>query len=262
MYTVKQISDLAGVSNRTLHYYDEIGLLKPTRVGDNNYRYYDEAALLRLQQILFYREMDLELEQIRLILDEPGFDLVSALQKHRQALEKKTTRARNLIKTVDATIMHLLGEVKMSKKNIFEGFSEEKQKEYEEQAKQEWGKENVERSIKLWNSYSEERKQEIMQEGSQVYLDLIANMEKGPKSETVQQILVRWHEHLHYFYEPSLEVLRGLGTMYDDHPDFNATFTAMHPDLPPFLKEAINFYVDELEDQWLRRELGLLEESE
>jgi hypothetical protein len=78
----------------------------------------------------------------------------------------------------------------------------------------------------------------------------------------VQQILVRWHEHLHYFYEPSLEVLRGLGTMYDDHPDFNATFTAMHPDLPPFLKEAINFYVDELEDQWLRRELGLLEESE
>jgi hypothetical protein len=76
----------------------------------------------------------------------------------------------------------------------------------------------------------------------------------------VQELLVRWHQHLHYFYVPSLDILRGLGNMYNEHPDFKASFTAIDPDLPPFLQKAINHYVDQLEDAWLRRELGLLEE--
>ncbi len=86
MYTVKQLSDLAGISVRTLHYYDEIGLLRPSKVGENGYRYYDDAALLRLQQILLYREMGLELAQIKPILDSPDFDLLDALRTHRRAL--------------------------------------------------------------------------------------------------------------------------------------------------------------------------------
>ena len=80
MYTVKQLADLAGVSVRTLHYYDEIGLLEPSYVGENGYRYYEDAELFRLQQILLYRELDLSLAEIREILDAPDFDLVSALQ--------------------------------------------------------------------------------------------------------------------------------------------------------------------------------------
>lgn len=259
MYTVKQLADLAEVSGRTLHYYDEIGLLKPTAVGANNYRYYDDDALFRLQQILFFREMGLELQQIKAILDDPGFDRVTALQTHRQQLQAKIERLQTLIQTVDSTIMHLIGEVNMSKKKIFQGFSAEKQEQYEQEAIQNWG-EGARQSIKLWNSYSEAEKERIMQEGSVIYTDLAANMNLGPTSEPIQTMLVRWHEHLRYFYEPSLDVLRGLGETYHDHPDFNATFTAIHPDLPAFLKQAITYYVDELELAWLERELAILEE--
>ena len=248
MYTVKKVSNLAGISVRTLHYYDEIGLLSPSFVDKNGYRHYTDEALFRLQQILFYREMGLELLQIKQIIDDPNFDLVTALQLHRQALQLKSDRLRTLINTVDKTIMHLLGEVNMSKRNIFEGFSPEKQKQYEEEATKLWG-EDVKRSVRLWNSYSEQKKQEVMQEGSAIYLDIIANMDKGPESSEIQAILVRWHQHLRYFYEPSLEVLEGLGKAYHDHPDFNATFTAMHPDLPEFLKRAIAYYVDGLKIQ-------------
>jgi DNA-binding transcriptional MerR regulator len=92
MYTVKQIAKLAGITPRTQHHYDEIGLLKPSSVGANGYRYYDEQALLRLQQILFYREMDLDLTRIKNILDDKNFDLVSALRSHHSALEQAMTR--------------------------------------------------------------------------------------------------------------------------------------------------------------------------
>jgi DNA-binding transcriptional MerR regulator len=260
MYSVKALADLAGVSRRTLHYYDEIGLLKPTTVQANGYRVYDEAALLRLQQILFYRELDFELEQIKALLDEPDFDLVSALREHRSALEQRQQRLKTLTETIDSTIMHLVGEVKMDDKNAFRGFSEEQQKEYEQQAREEYGAENVDASIKRWNSYSTDEQQRIMEEGGKNYTEIAANMDRGPESEEVQELLVRWHQHLHYFYVPSLDILRGLGDMYNEHPDFKATFTAIDPDLPPFLQKAINHYVDQLEYAWLRRELGLLEE--
>ena len=259
MYTVKQLADLAGVSRRTLHYYDDIGLLKPSSRGDNDYRHYDDTSLFRLQQILFYRELGLDLRQIKEILDDPDFDLVSALQSHRHTLQAKIKRLQTLVQTIDTTILHLVGEVDMSKKNIFHGFSEEKLKQYEKEAVDNWG-EGAAQSIKLWNSYSDERKEAIMQEGSHIYKEIVANMDKGADSPEIRALLLRWHEHLRYFYEPTIEVLGGLGNMYHDHPDFNATFTRIHPDLPAFLKKAIAIYVDELETQWLERELGILEE--
>lgn len=259
LHTVKQLSTLAGVSVRTLHYYDEIGLLKPSMVGENGYRYYDDQALLRLQQILFYRELDVELPQIKTLLDEPGFDVVTALQEHRQALQTRIDRLQTLMQTVDNTILQQVGEVNMSKKQLFKGFSEEQQKHYEAEAEKQWG-DSVRETAKLWNSYTKEQQAAIMQEGSQIYLDIVAHMSEGPTSPAIQALLVRWHEHLRYFYEPTLEVLQGLGTMYNDHPDFNATFTDIHPDLPPFLKQAILHYVDVLETEWLERELGILKE--
>lgn len=260
MYTVKKLAELAGVSVRTLHYYDEIGLLKPTSVGENGYRHYSDESLFRLQQILFYRELDLDLMQIKKVIEDKNFDLVTALQSHRHILQEKIERLNVLINTVDTTIMHLVGEVNMSKKKIFEGFSPEKQQQFEEEAANLWG-DKVKQSAQYWNSYSEEKKQQIMQEGSAIYTDIAAAMSKGPESPEIQAILVRWHQHLRYFYEPSLEVLGGLGDMYSDHPDFNATFTAIDPGLPAFLKKAIAIYVDELETQWLEKELGILKES-
>ena len=171
MYTVKQLADMAGVSRRTLHYYDEIGLLRPFTTTSTGYRQYNDDALFRLQQILFFREIGLDLKQIRGILDDPDFDLISALQSHRQTMQDKMKRLETLIQTVDTTIMHLIGEVEMSKKNIFEGFSDEKQKQYEQEAVENWGDTAAE-SIKLWNSYSDERKAEIMEEGNVIYREI------------------------------------------------------------------------------------------
>ena len=246
MYTVKQLSELAGVSIRTLHYYDEIALLKPSAVGDNGYRYYGEEALYRLQQILFFREMDLGLLQIKDMVDSQDFDLVAALNQHRDALQAKIDRLQNLIQTVDSTILHLVGEVEMSKKQLFTAFNEEEEKRYAQEAAEAYGEERVRESYKRWNSYSQQQKQQIGEEGNAVYADLIEAMPKGADSPDVQAILVRWHQHLRYFYEPTPEILRGLGQLYNSHPDFIANFQKLHPDLPAFLEQAIAVYCDKL----------------
>lgn len=246
MYTVKQLSELAGVSIRTLHYYDEIGLLKPSAVGENSYRYYDENALLRLQQILFYREMDIGLLQIKDILDSSDFDLVTALQTHRQMLAAKIARLQGLIQTVDSTIMHLTGEVNIDFKTLFEGFSEEKQKQYEQEIREKYDPDRVRESIGRWNSYTPAQKEAIKLEGKAIYTDLVAAMPEGAESERVQAILARWHQHIRHFYEPTPEILMRLGQLYNTHPDFIANFQAIHPDLPAFLQAAITVYCEKI----------------
>jgi DNA-binding transcriptional MerR regulator len=258
LYSVKQLSDLAGVSVRTLHYYDEIGLLPPSKIGANGYRSYDDAALLRLQQILFYREIGLELMQIKEILDSPDFDLVAALNSHRAVLQEKMKRLQNLIDTVDSTIKHLAGEVDMSRKKLFQGFSPEEQKYYERKARLQYGPENVNESIKRWNSYSEAKQEAIKQEGGQIYLDMASAMQAGltPQSAEVHAILDRWQQHMRYFYEPTLEILRGLGQMYNNDPEFRVFFEQIHPDLPEYLERAITQYVDDLEYAEIERMLA------
>jgi len=114
---------MSGVSVRTLHFYDETGLLKPAYHGPNGYRYYEEPQLLTLQQILFYRELGFELKQIERILGGPDFEKVTALESHRQVLEKNLTRTRTLIETIDKTIQHLKGTKTMKSEEMFAGFS-------------------------------------------------------------------------------------------------------------------------------------------
>ena len=258
VYTVKQLAKLAGISVRTLHYYDEIGLLRPSQLGDNGYRYYNDQAVLRLQQILFYREIDLELIQIKAILDRPDFDILTALHSHRAALEDKIGHLNHLIATVDRTIKHLGGEIEMSKKQLFKGFSPKKQEHYERIARLQYGPDIVNESAKLWKSYSEKQKNAIFVEGDHLYSDLVdaLNAQMAPSSAEVQAILVRWHEHLRYFYEPKIEILRGLGDLYHDDPEFAANFQKFHPDLPKFLQEAIALYVDDLENAEIARLLA------
>src|SRR5579872_7116641 len=106
-YTVKQVAAMSGVSVRTLHFYDETGLLKPAHVGANGYRFYEEPQLLTLQQILFYRELGFELKQIQRILGRAEFEKVAALQSHRKVLEQNLVRTRRLIETIDKTSEHL-----------------------------------------------------------------------------------------------------------------------------------------------------------
>lgn len=241
-YTVKQLADLAGVSARTLHYYDEIGLLAPTAYGENGYRYYGEEAVLRLQQILFYRELDLNLNEIRALLDRPDFDIMQALQTHRQALQQRAQRLNGLLHTIDKTLLHMKGRLHMSTQEFFEGFDEETQKRYEQEARARWGEANVKTSIRKWNNYTAEEKTRIMNEGKAIYLDLVALMDRGPEEAGVQRVIARWHQHLRYFYEPTREILLGLAQAYAEHPDFAAFYQKMHPEMPEFLRHAIEHY--------------------
>jgi DNA-binding transcriptional MerR regulator len=122
-YTVKRVSEMSGVSVRTLHFYDETGLLKPAYKEGNGYRYYKEPQLLKLQQILFYRELGFELKEIKRIVSRRGFARVGALQSHRKVLESNLSRTRRLIDTVDKTIKHLKGKTKMKSEELFAGFT-------------------------------------------------------------------------------------------------------------------------------------------
>jgi DNA-binding transcriptional MerR regulator/quercetin dioxygenase-like cupin family protein len=122
-YTVKQVAAMSGVSVRTLHFYDETGLLAPAYLGANGYRFYEEPQLLKLQQILFYRELGFELKQIKLILGRKDFEKVTALQSHRKVLQKNRARTGRLIETIDKTIQHLKGKKKMKSREMFAGFS-------------------------------------------------------------------------------------------------------------------------------------------
>jgi MerR family transcriptional regulator, thiopeptide resistance regulator len=244
-YTVRQLARLAGVSPRTLHYYDQIGLLKPTTVGENGYRYYGEACAVRLQQVLFFRELDLRLEEIKEILDRPDFDALQALQAHRQALQSRVHRLERLIHTVDQTILHLKGEIPMSQQKLFEGFSEAKQKQYEDEIRQRYGEKAFE-GVHDWNRYTPEQKAAIQSEGEAIYRDVVAHMDQGAGSPEVQAVMARWHQHMRYFYEPTVERLRGLGRLYNEHPDFQATFRKIHPDLPEFMEQAIEVYCENL----------------
>ena len=103
-YTVKELANISGVSIRTLHWYDKVGLLKPAYHGSNGYRYYEDEQLLILQQILFFKELGFELKQIRKVLGRSDFDKMVALSSHRQVLKKNLEQTRKLIKTIDKTI--------------------------------------------------------------------------------------------------------------------------------------------------------------
>jgi DNA-binding transcriptional MerR regulator len=122
-YTVKKVAAMSGVSVRTLHFYDETGLLKPAYCRANGYRFYEEPQLLTLQQILFYRELGFELKQIERILGQADFEKVAALQSHRKVLQKDVAQTRTLIETIDKTIKHLKGTKKMKSEEMFLGFS-------------------------------------------------------------------------------------------------------------------------------------------
>lgn len=219
MFTVKQLSRLAGVTPRTLHHYDAIGLLKPSQVGENGYRYYGDESMLR-----------------------HDFEALPALESHKLELNKRIARLQRLIGTVDNTISHLKGEKEMSDKQIFSGFSEEQQEKYAAEAEQMYDPETVRASNRKWKGYSADEKQRILDEGRQIYQDMIAVMPKGPASAEAQAIVARWRKNMDYFWTPNLEQLVGIANGYSDDPRFKANFDAMHPDLAHFMQQAVAAY--------------------
>lgn len=244
MFTVKQLSKMAGVTPRALHHYDDIGLLKPSRVGDNGYRYYGEDAVLRLQQILFYRELDIPLDEIKKIMGRRDFDVMAALQSHKEALSKQAARMNRLIQTVDNTINHLKGNKTMSDEKLFEGFSEAEQEKYAQEAEQLYDPETVRESNRKWKAYSAAKKEAILADGKAIYKDMIAVIPKGANNAEAQAIVERWRKHMDYFWTPNLEQLLGLANGYNDDPRFKANFDKMDPRLAEFMRDAVKVYVE------------------
>lgn len=244
MFTVKQLSQLAGVTPRTLRYYDKMDLLKPDRLGDNGYRYYGEGSLLRLQQIMFYRELDMPLERIRRIMSRPDFDAVAALESHKRELSKRIHHIERLIATVDQTLDHLKGLKPMEHSLLFDVFNEEQQAEYEKEAMHMYDPATVKASYQQWKHYTNAEKQRIGDEGNAIYRDFVAAMPNGAGSPEAQACVERWRRHMEYFWVPNDEQLLGLAKMYNDDPRFKANFNRIHPDLARFVCVAVEIYVE------------------
>lgn len=244
MLTVKQLSRLAGITPRTLRYYDEIGLLKPSKIGANGYRYYGEQVLLRLQQILLYRELDMPLEDIKQIMGRHDFDVLATLESHKEELRKRMAHMQRLIATVDQTIDHLKGKKEMSQKQLFEVFSEEQQAEYEQEAMQMYDPVIVKAANKKWKSYSAAEKQRIGDEGNAIYQDMLLAMPKGAASPEGQACVERWRHYIEYFWVPNDDQLVGLANNYNDDPRFKANFDKIDPRLAEFMRQAVKVYVE------------------
>ena len=243
-YSIKKIADLAGVTTRTLRYYDEIGLLKPAGTGGNGYRFYDQGNLLRLQQILFFRELDVPLDDIQLIMSQPDFNLMLALENHRTALKNRALRLEKLIDTVNHTIESIKGENKMKEQELFEGFDESK---YEEEARQRWGHTpQYAESQRKWASYSKEQKQAIKEEGGQFALRMVTtNPDAKPDDPDVQAAIGEYLAYFNkYFYACDAEFMRNLSDMWVQDERFAINYERIREGGAKFLRDAVYIFCD------------------
>lgn len=251
-YTVKKLSKISGVSVRTLHWYDEVGILKPAYHGQNGYRYYEEEQLLLLQQILFFRELDFSLDEIRRIVNGSAFDQMRALTVHKKALQDSLARTKKLIKTIDKTLLHLRGETKMKDAELYYGFDSEKQKAYEKELRQILkdkdykGEDLIEESKKRTKNWKKEDWESLKADTDRIHKRLTEAMKKGlaHDSEEVQKITGEHFAMISRFYDPTKEVYIGLSQMYLEHPDFRKFYDAYDPKLAEFLAQAMNAFAE------------------
>lgn len=244
-YTVQQVATLAGVSVRTLHHYDQIKLLQPSSRTAAGYRLYGEADLLRLQQILFFRELDFPLQDIQRILDRPGFDQVQALEGHRRMLQERMERLALLINTVDKTIQRLEEDNTMlTDAELYEGFSQEQIERYKREAREQYDPKLVEESDRRARKMSKAQWQAVGAEGQAVSIRMAELMDRDPGDPEVQQTIARHHAWIENFYPCSAEIYRGLGQLYVEHPEFRAFYEAYAPNLADFMQAAMVIYAD------------------
>lgn len=244
-YTIKEIADLAGVTTRTLRYYDEIGLLGPADTGDNGYRYYDQDSLLQLQQILFFRELDVPLRDIQLFMSRPDFNLLEALEKHREALQRRAQRLEKLIDTVDQTIATIKGERIMTATEYFEGFDES---QYDEETQERWGHTpQYAESQKKWASYSKDEKDAIKAEWGRLTRRMVGqDRNTNPEDADVQAAIGEYHAYINrYFYTCDVEFLRGLADMWVEDPRFAINYERIREGGAAFVREAVHIFCDQ-----------------
>lgn len=244
-YSIRQLAKQSGVTGRTLRYYDSIGLLRPVRADRNGQRFYDDAARLRLQQILFYRELAFPLEDIKAMIDHPKFDLVESLRGQKRMLLERRTNLNKLIASIDATITHMNDQTNPSDDDLYGGFTLEektKLKEYEKEAEQKWGgTEAWKESQRRAKGFTKDDWDAIKNETDANLWALIALMAEGkaPESDEVQAEVAKHRAGINRFYDCTDGVYRGLADMYLADDRFAAFYRKYHADLPEFLSRAM-----------------------
>lgn len=244
--TVRQLAAISGVTVRTLHHYDEIGLLKPANVGANGYRYYGRAELLRLQRILFHRELGVPLNEIGALLELEGEDQVSVLLEHRRRLEAEGARLAVLIDTIDRTVASIKEEFHMSNADLYKGFSAEKQAEYEAWLIENHGepmKESIARSRKRYDARTQDEQAALMAQLQQVEEALGEACRRGidPASKPVDGLIRRHRAWVATMWDKPCPpgAYSGLADLYLSHPDFGARYERIAPGFTAYLTRAM-----------------------
>ncbi|MDP1931541.1 MAG: MerR family transcriptional regulator [Gammaproteobacteria bacterium] len=248
-YTVKQLAGLSGVSVRTLHHYDETGLLKPTARTDAGYRLYGEKELLRLQQILFYRALGMPLREIQKLLDAPDFDTMQALAQHRKALASRKKELAAMLTTVDKTIAKLKGDIMMSDKELYDGFPKDARK-YRGEAVEKYGEKTIRRSEDALRKLSKAELQKLQDESTQVLENLAAHMHLATDCGEVQTLIARHYELIRMFWGTSgladnqACAYAGLGQLFVDDERFMSKDGKPRSEFALFLRDAMKRFSD------------------
>jgi DNA-binding transcriptional MerR regulator len=246
MQTVKQVATASGVSVRALHHYDHIGLLKPD-VGENGYRYYGQAEMLRLQHILFYRELGLPLAEIAHILDDPGFDTRAALLDLRHRVEEEIAQRRDLAQTIDRTLASLDAGVAVDDRRLFYGVSAEKQAEWEAEIGARFGDAGdaaIRDAKARMKGLSPTQLFDFKAEIDAVHTGIAALIEAGgtPSSDAAQELIGRHYHWICRSWLPDAKAYVSLGRMYVDHADFRSMYDALHPRMAIFMEHAMGHH--------------------
>lgn len=247
-YTVQKLGSLAGISTRTLRYYDEIGILKPARINSSGYRIYGQNEVDRLQQIMFYRELDVNLETIREWMTSVSFNGAAALKGHHEKLLAKRERLDQLIANVEKTIDFQEGRIVMKDKEKFEGFKkklvEDNEQKYGKEVREKYGEETVNASNKKMLNMSEEQYAEFEKLSQEVLDTLEAAFATGdPAGELGQKTADLHRKWLSFSWGGySKEAHAGLAQMYVDDERFTAFYDKKQPGMAVFLRDAILIY--------------------
>lgn len=252
-YTIAKLAHLAGVSTRTLRYYDQIGLLRPKRISSNGYRIYGREEVDTLQQILFYRELGVELKDIGDILGDPGFDREKALWDHLAALLQKKDQLEALIGNVNKTIASMKGEVTMSDREKFEGFKQkliaENEEKYGGEIRQKYGDDTVNASYARLRGMSKEKMQEAQELSEAINRGLTEAFAQGdPAGELAQRVCDMHRRWLCIYWPQGLytkEAHALLAEGYVDDERFRAYYDRIAPGCAEFLRDAIRIYCAE-----------------
>lgn len=249
-YTVQKLAKLAGISARTLRYYDEIGILKPARINSSGYRIYGQKEVDRLQQILFYRELGVRLDEIKKIVTAPSFDKTQALKAHREKLLEKRKQLDALIANVDQTLAQDERGLHMTDKEKFQGFKQrmidENEEKYGEEIRKKYGSEKVDKSNAKLMNMSEEELEKAQSIETEMKETLVKAMVSGDPAGALAQKAAQLHKEWLCFYWPnySKEAHAGLAEMYVADERFKAYYDKVQPGATEFLRDAILIYAN------------------